>query len=135
MKSKRTETEKINVEKKKKGKSLKIKEEEDKKSESYEEYRVEKIDLISQTTEEDLETKMKKLMEIKKKGGNLDEYNKSEINKIQFKKITLNKPKISKEETKQQRKETEDNLIKIKNCGNSWFAIPIAKSLLQRKPS
>ena len=40
-------------------------EEEDKKSDSYEEYRVEKLDLISITTEEDIETKMKKTIEIK----------------------------------------------------------------------
>ena len=55
MKNKRTETEKINAEKKKKRKNDNN-EEEDKKSDSYEEYRVEKLDLISITTEEDIET-------------------------------------------------------------------------------
>ena len=119
MKNKRTETEKINAEKKKKRKNDNN-EEEDKKSDSYEEYRVEKLDLISITTEEDIETKMKKLIEIKKKGGNLEEYNRNELNKIQFKKLTSNKPKIPKEETKQQQKEKEDNLIKIKNGLNNF---------------
>ncbi len=43
---------------------------------TYEEYRIEKIDLISQSSEKDIDTKMKKNNRIKKKGGNLDEYNK-----------------------------------------------------------
>ena len=83
MKKKKTETESNKKEKGKKKKNLKVKKEEDTKDNKYEEYRIEKIDLVSQSSEEDIETKMKKLIELKKKGVNLDEYNKNEIDKIQ----------------------------------------------------
>ena len=87
MKKKRTETESNKNSKGKKKQISKAKKKEDAKVNTYEEYRIDKIDLISQSSEEDIETKMKKLIELKKKGVNLDEYNKNEIDKIQFKRI------------------------------------------------
>ena len=92
MKNKRIETDKnknspqgkFKKNKEKINKKVKMKLDKDEKVNSYEEYRIEKIDLISESSEEDIETKMKKLIEIKKKGGNLDDYNKNEMNKIQF---------------------------------------------------
>ena len=75
MKSKRIETDKnknspqgkFKKNKEKINKKVKMKLDEDEKVNSYEEYRIEKIDLISESSEEDIETKMKKLIEIKKK--------------------------------------------------------------------
>ena len=121
MKKKRTETESNKKEKGKKKKNLKAKKEEDTKDNKYEEYRIEKIDLVSQSSEEDIETKMKKLIELKKKGGNLDEYNKNEINKIQFKRIPYFNKEESKNEIKQEEEEEDkqDKLIKIKNGLNN----------------
>ena len=116
MKNKRIETDKnknspqgkFKKNKEKINKKVKMKLDEDEKVNSYEEYRIEKIDLISESSEEDIETKMKKLIEIKKKGGNLDDYNKNEMNKIQFKKIVLN-------ENKEQKNKNEEKFNKIKN--------------------
>ena len=120
MKKKKTETESNKKEKGKKKKNLKVKKEEDTKDNKYEEYRIEKIDLVSQSSEEDIETKMKKLIELKKKGGNLDEYNKNEINKIQFKRIPYFNKEESKNEIKQEEEEDkQDKLIKIKNGLNN----------------
>ena len=75
MKNKRIETDKnknspqgkFKKNKEKINKKVKMKLDEDEKVNSYEEYRIEKIDLISESSEEDIETKMKKLIEIKKK--------------------------------------------------------------------
>ena len=50
-------------------------------------------------------------MEIKKKGGNLEEYNQNEINKIKFTKMPLNTI-FSKEEIKEQPKEEDKSKIK-----------------------
>ena len=78
MKNRRIETDKnknspqgkFKKNKEKINKKVKVKLDEDEKVNSYEEYRIEKIDLLSESSEEDIETKMKKLIEIKKKGGN-----------------------------------------------------------------
>ena len=121
MKKKRTETESNKNSKGKKKQISKAKKKEDAKVNTYEEYRIDKIDLISQSSEEDIETKMKKLIELKKKGVNLDEYNKNEIDKIQFKRIPYFTQEESKNESKQQeeKKEKEDKLKKIKNGLNN----------------
>ena len=68
MKNKRTETENNKKEKEKKNKKVTIRKDEDEKVNTYEQYRIEKIDLISQSSDDDIEAKMIKLMEIKKKG-------------------------------------------------------------------
>ena len=116
MKTKRTETDKKKNEKDKKGKRVTMKLDEDEKINTYEQYRIEKIDLISQSSEDDIETKMKKLIEIKRKGGNLQEYNENEINKIKFTKNPLvNQLKQKKEFVNNQKKEEKDNIINIKN--------------------
>ena len=117
MKNKRTETENNKKEKEKKNKKVTIRKDEDEKVNTYEQYRIEKIDLISQSSDDDIEAKMIKLMEIKKKGGNLEEYNQNEINKIKFTKMPLNTI-FSKEEIKEQPKE-EDKLIRIKKGINN----------------
>ena len=118
MKNKRIETEENKKDKERKKKGVKIQKEENEKVSTYEQYRIEKIDLLSESSEEDIETKMKKLIELKKKGGNLEEYNKNEINKIQFKKLPLT---IQTEENKENQlikqlkeKELESKKIKIK---------------------
>ena len=116
-KNKRTETENNKKEKEKKNKKVTLRKDEDEKVNTYEQYRIEKIDLISQSSDDDIETKMIKLMEIKKKGGNLEEYNQNEINKIKFTKMPLNTI-FSKEEIKEQPKE-EDKLIRIKKGINN----------------
>ena len=67
MKNKRTETENNKKEKEKKNKKVTIRKDEDEKVNTYEQYRIEKIDLISQSSDDDIEAKMIKLMEIKKK--------------------------------------------------------------------
>ena len=116
MKTKRTETDNKKNTKDKKGKKVTLNLNEDKKVNTYEQYRIEKIDLISQSSEDDIEAKMKKLIEIKRKGGNIEEYNENEINKIKFTKNPLINqfiPKKENENNKQQ--EDKNNLIKIKN--------------------
>ena len=107
--------------KEKLNKKIKLNIEENEKSNAYEEYRIEKIDLISQESEDDIETKMRKLIEIKKKGGNLEDYNKNEINKIQFKKLNLNKftSDIKKEENKNNSEDIKLN--KIQNGLNNFL--------------
>ena len=140
MKKKRTETESNKNSKGKKKQISKAKKKEDAKVNTYEEYRIDKIDLISQSSEEDIETKMKKLIELKKKGVNLDEYNKNEIDKIQFKRIPYFTQEESKNESKQQeeKKEKEDKLKKIKNGLNNLNNFSnllkkrIKKSIIQR---
>ena len=116
MKTRRTETDKKKNSKEKKVKRVTLKLDEDEKVNTYEQYRIEKIDLISQSSEDDIETKMKKLIEIKRKGGNLEEYNENEISKIKFTKTPLiNQLKPKKENINNQQKENKDNIIKIKN--------------------
>ena len=84
---------------------------------AYEGYPIEKINLISQSSEGDIGTKKKKIIELKK-GGNLDEISKNEINKIEFKRIPFFNQEESKNEIKQQ-KEKQDKLIRIKSRLNN----------------
>ena len=125
MKNKRTETENNKNDKGKKKNKVKIFLKEDEKVNTYEQYRIEKIDLVTQSSEEDIETKMNKLIELKKKGVNLNEYNQNEINKIQFKKFPLNivqkeEKKDIQLEQKSKEKEKKDKLIKLKNGLNNF---------------
>ena len=71
------------------------------------------IDLMSQSSSDDIEAKMNKMIEVKKKGGNLKEYiHNKEMSRFQKMKMTANKIQQQKEKKQQQRK--EENLIKIK---------------------
>ena len=95
----------------------KTKEEEDEKNEDidtkYEKYRIEDLDFISQSSNEDIESKMNKMIQIKKKGGSLLDYiQKKEMNRLQQMKITANKFQQQKELKQQQKK--EEKLMKMK---------------------
>ena len=79
----------------------------------YEKYRVEDIDFISQSSSDDIETKMNKMIEIKKKGGNLQEYlHNKEMSKFQQMKISADKFQQQKDKKQQQKK--EEKLMKMK---------------------
>ena len=80
----------------------------------YEKYRIEDIDFISQSSnEEDIESKMNKMIQIKKKGGNLQEYiHNKEMSRYQKKKLVANKFQEQKNKKQQQKK--EEKLMKIK---------------------
>ena len=95
----------------------KTKEEEDEKyediDERYEKYRIEDLDFISQSSNEDIETKMNKMIQIKKKGGSILDYLHSrEMNSFQQMKITANKFQQQKDKKQQQKK--EEKLMKLK---------------------
>ena len=96
-------------------KKLKNKEEDklDDLDNMYEKYRVEDIDFISQSSSDDIETKMNKMIEIKKKGGNLQEYlHNKEMSKFQQMKINADKFQQQKDKKQQQKK--EEKLMKMK---------------------
>ena len=80
----------------------------------YEEYRIEDLDdLISQSSNEDIETKMNKMIEIKKKGVNLEEYmHKKEMDRYEQMKINSMKFQMEKEKKLKQKK--EEKLMKLK---------------------
>ena len=80
----------------------------------YEKYRIEDIDFISQSSnEEDIESKMNKMIQIKKKGGNLQEYiHNKEMSRYQKMKLVANKFQEQKNKKQQQKK--EEKLMKIK---------------------
>ena len=79
--------------------------------ESYSRYRVDDIDFISQTSEEDIETKMNKMIEIKHQGGDIQEYINSK-DKLQPKKENVNKLQKRKE-IKEESKKMDDRPQKI----------------------
>ena len=126
MKNKRTETDGKKKMKEKKNKKVSVKTEEDKKIDTYEQYRIEKIDFLSQSSDEDIETQMNKLIQLKKKGISLEEYNKNQVEKIKFTKQTLNNQIFSNKE-KENNKENnqqqikQDKLMKIKSGLNSFM--------------
>ena len=122
MKNKRTETDGKKKIKEKKNKNVKVKFDENEKINTYEQYRIEKLDLISQSSGEDIETKMNKLIQLKKKGINLEEYNKNEIEKIKFTKQPLNNQIFTtKEKENNQQQMKQDKLMKIKSGLNSFM--------------
>jgi len=122
MKNKRTETDGKKKIKEKKNKNVKVKIDENEKINTYEQYRIEKLDLISQSSGEDIETKMNKLIQLKKKGINLEEYNKSEIEKIKFTKQPLNDQIFTnKEKENNEQQIKQDKLMKIKSGLNSFM--------------
>ena len=135
MKNKRTETDEKKKSKEKKNKNVKVKQEENEKISAYEQYRIEKIDLLSQSSEEDIETKVNKLISLKKKGMNLDEYNKKEIEKIKFTKLPLNKQIFSdKAKENNQQEIKQDKLMKIKSGLNSFIKyISLKKAKIKKK--
>ena len=112
MKSKTTKDKSKTNEKDKKKKPSKVSINENEKNSSYEEFRVEKLDFLSES-DDDIETKMKKMITLKKMGGSLEEFNQNELNKIQFKKQSILSPKGLNSKNNQQQK--ENNLMKIKN--------------------
>ena len=89
------------------------------------------MDLISQSSDDDIKTKMIKLMEKIKKGGKSEDYNQKEINRIKFIKMPLNTI-FSKEEIKGQPKE-EDNLIRIKKWINNLINFIYIKNIQIKK--
>ena len=79
----------------------------------YEQYRVEDLDLISQSSSEDIEAKINEMMQIKKKGGSLQEYiHNKEMSKLQHMKIVSNKFQQQKEKKQKQKK--EEKLMRLK---------------------
>ena len=79
----------------------------------YEKYRVEDLDLISQSSSEDIETKINEMIQIKKKGGSLQDYiHNKEMNKLQRMKIVSNKFQQQKDKKQQQKK--EEKLMRLK---------------------
>ena len=86
---------------------------EDEDEDEYEKYRVEEIDFISQSSNDDIETKMKKMIEIKRKGGNIQDYfHKKEQNKLEKMKMVADNFQQKKEKKQQQKK--EEKLMKLK---------------------
>ena len=127
MKSKTTKDKSKTYEKDKKKKPSKVSINENEKNSSYEEFRVEKLDFLSES-DDDIETKMKKMITLKKMGGSLEEFNQNELNKIQFKKQSILSPKGLNSKNNQQQK--ENNLMKIKNGLNNFMNF---FSLIKRK--
>ena len=79
----------------------------------YEKYRVEDLELISQSSSEDIETKINEMIQIKKKGGSLQDYiHKKEMNKLQQMKMVSNKFQQQKDKKQQQKK--EERLMRLK---------------------
>ena len=92
------------------------------------------IDLMSQSSSDDIEAKMNKMIEVKKKGGNLKEYiHNKEMSRFQKMKMTANKIQQQKEKKQQQRK--EENLIKLKKGLEKLSVIipKIKKNINRRK--
>ena len=80
----------------------------------YEKYKIEDDDYISQSSSDDIESKMYKMIEVKKKGGNLQMYiHNKEMNKLQKMRLVSNKFQQQKEKKQQQKK--EEHLIRLKN--------------------
>ena len=129
MKPKKTKDKSKTNEKDKKKKISKLPIKENEKNSSYEEFRIEKLDFLSQSSDDDIETKMKKMIALKKKGGSLEEFNQNELNKIQFKKQPVLSPPESNGKNNQQQKK-ENNLMKIKNGLNNFMNF---FSLIKRK--
>ena len=127
MKSKTTKDKSKTNEKDKKKNPSKVSINENEKNSSYEEFRVEKLDFLSES-DDDIETKMKKMIALKKRGGSLEEFNQNELNKIQFKKQSILSPKGLNSKNNQQQK--ENNLMKIKNGLNNFMNF---FSLIKRK--
>ena len=83
--------------------------------EKYEKYRVEDLDFISQSSNEDIEEKINKMIELRKKGVNLKEYMRNkEMNKLQQIKLATNKIQQEKEKRQKQKQKREEKLMKIK---------------------
>ena len=79
----------------------------------YEKYRVEDLELISQSSSEDIETKINEMIQIKKKGGSLQDYiHKKEMNRLQQMKMISNKFQQQKDKKQQQKK--EEKLMRLK---------------------
>ena len=79
----------------------------------YEKYRVEDLELISQSSSEDIDTKINELIQIKKKGGSLQDYiHKKEMNRLQQMKMISNKFQQQKDKKQQQKK--EEKLMRLK---------------------
>ena len=119
MKSTETKVLENKKEKENKGKKTIMSTSENAKNNSYEEFRIEKLDYLFKLSEEDIETKIKKMIALKKKGGNLDEYNQNELNKIQFKKQSFSPLELKSENNKQQR--MSEKLTKIKMGLNKFI--------------
>ena len=95
----------------------KTKEEEDEKYNDleikYGKYRIEDFDLYSQSSNEDIETKMNKMIQIKKKGGNLQEYiHNKEMTRLQ--KMKLVSEKFQQQKDKKLIQKKEEKLMKLK---------------------
>ena len=82
----------------------------------YEQFRVEDITFISESSNDDIETKMKKMIEIKRKGGNLQEYlHSKEMNKLQKMKIAANDfNDFQQQKDQKQQQKKEEKLMKLK---------------------
>ena len=84
----------------------------------YEQYRIEDIDFISESSNEDIDSKMNKLIQIKKKGGNLLDYiHNKEISKLQQLKLiarNLQEQKIKKQKKEQKLMKMKKGLEKLK---------------------
>ena len=81
--------------------------------EKYEKYRVEDLDFISQSSNEDIEEKINKMIELRKKGVNLKEYlHNKEINRLQQMKLAATK--FQQEKEKKQKQKKEEKLMKLK---------------------
>ena len=79
----------------------------------YEKYRVEDLDFISQSSNEDIEEKINKMIELRKKGVNLKEYmHNKEMNKLQQMKLAAIKFQQEKEKKKKQKR--DEKLMKLK---------------------
>ena len=95
----------------------KTKEQEDEKYDDidtiYEQYRIEDIDFISQSSNEDIESKMNKMIQIKKKGGNLQDYfHNREMSKLQQMKLVANN--FQEQKIKKQKEKKEEKIMKMK---------------------
>ena len=96
----------------------KTKEQEDEKYDDdidtiYEQYRIEDIDFISQSSNEDIDSKVNKMIQIKKKGGNLEEYiHNKEMSKLQQMKLVAKN--FQEQKIKKQKQKKEQKLMKMK---------------------
>ena len=89
------------------------KREKDEDEDNYEKYRVEDIDFYSQSSNDDIETKMNKMIEIKRKGGNLQDYLHSrDISRTQ--KIQIVAKNFEQKQDKKQQQKKEERLMKLK---------------------
>jgi len=82
--------------------------------ETYSKYIIDDQDIISPSSSEDIEFKMNKMIEIIKKGGNINELSKYK-NNIHKNNINEIKKKNDKSEEKKEIKEKEEKNMEIKN--------------------